>query len=226
MNLLKLLHKSTTALVLLGIVSGMFFSALSAQAQAQETSAEELAKRYPQAVEYTIRRKGKKVGTHTVAFSNIDNGLRVDVESKITVTILKVPVFKFRYTAFEQWQNGALINVEAKTNSGGDITNASFTPDASDAIAFSSNHWNVNVLGASKIFNTLTGNISDVSIDLVGNETLEENNLAVSAKRYRYTGDIQADVWYDQNNRWVKLQFKGEDGSVISYTANPLNLAP
>lgn len=195
-------------------------------AQSQQTTAEALAKRYPSAIEYIIRRKGKKVGIHSVAFTTNNLGLSVTVESKITVTILKIPVFKFRYTANEQWQNGKLLSVDARTNNGGDITEAQFTPNDNQSATFSSNHWNVNVLEANEVFNTLTGNISNVSIDLIGNETLQDNNDSISANRYRYTGDIQADVWYDDNHRWVKLQFQGEDGSVISYTANPLNLAP
>jgi len=65
--------------------------------------------------------------------------------------------------------------------------------------------------------------MSQVVIDRVGNETLQDNNTSINANRYRYTGDIQADVWYDDENRWVKLEFKGEDGNVISYTANPLD---
>lgn len=201
--------------------------ALSIQtATANDASAEIQAENYPDTARYIIRRKGRKVGSHSVVFTKNDAGLSVDVESNITVTILKVPVFKFNYTASELWQDGKLINVEARTNSGGDITNAQYAPSEGEVLAYSSNHWNADVLSASEVFNTLTGKMSQVSIDEIGAETLEDKNTSITANRYRYTGDIKADVWYDESNRWVKLQFKGEDGSTITYTADPLNLNP
>ena len=39
----------------------------------------------------------------------------------------------------------------------------------------------------------------------------------MAATRYAYSGDLKADVWYDDAGRWVKLRFRGRDGSVIEY---------
>jgi len=213
-------------LYLISIVSGGCILSFATQAaNASEISAEQQAALYPTTARYTIRRKGKKVGKHLVNFSQNDSELKVYVESKITITILNVPVFKFEYIATEQWNNGRLKTVKARTNNGGDITKAEYAPSSNEAVAFSSNHWNADVLSATEVFNTLTGNISQVSVDMIGSETLEDDSISINANRYRYTGDIQANIWYDDAKRWVKLEFKGEDGSVISYTANPLNFA-
>ena len=37
------------------------------------------------------------------------------------------------------------------------------------------------------------------------------------ATRYAYTGDLDNEVWYDDVGRWVKMRFKGRDGSTIDY---------
>jgi geranylgeranyl diphosphate synthase type II len=39
----------------------------------------------------------------------------------------------------------------------------------------------------------------------------------VPATYYRYTGDLLAELWYDDDGRWVKMRFKGRDGSMIEY---------
>lgn len=183
------------------------------------------ASSYPTTARYEITRNGKSVGEHSVTFSINHTDLRVDVESNITVTVLKVPVFTFDYTASETWQDGKLISVEATTTRGGDVSRVSFPGDLQAEIEYASNHWNPGVLNAQAVFNTITGKISSVDIDKLGETTLNANGVSVTATHYRYSGDIRAEVWYDARNRWVQLQFEGDDGSTIIYTAQPLDLA-
>lgn len=212
-----------SAFIALLICAYIPFFVTVAHADSERLSAEEQAKLYPDTMHYTIRRKGKNVGTHTVSFNQDSNGLSVDVESKITVTVLKVPVFRFKYISFEYWQGGKLVSLSAATDRNGDVTRAKLVPDSTSQ---SSNHWNPAVLDSNSIFNTITGNISNVSIQNIGDVTLSSGEDSIAATHYRYTGDIQADVWYDSKNRWAKLQFKGDDGSNIIYTANPLVISP
>jgi len=39
----------------------------------------------------------------------------------------------------------------------------------------------------------------------------------ITAEHYQYDDDIKANVWYDNDGRWLKMKFVGEDGSVIQY---------
>ncbi len=183
------------------------------------------ASAYPETTRYEITRNGKTVGEHTVTFSIGDTDLRVDVESNITVTVLKVPVFKFNYTATETWQDGKLIDVDATTKRGGDVSQVNLQNDAQNEIEFASNHWNPGVLNSQAVFNTLTGKVSSVDIEKLGETTLSAGGTSVAATHYRYSGDIRAEVWYDEQMRWIQLQFEGDDGSTIVYTAQPLDLA-
>lgn len=198
---------------------------LTLSAENTENFAIAAASTYPTTARYEITRNGKPVGEHTVTFSIDNTDLQVDVESNITVTVLKVPVFKFNYTARETWQDGILVGVEATTTRGGDVSQASFPGDIQAKVEYASNHWNPGVLNAQTVFNTITGKISSVEIEKLGETTLNANGVSVSATHYRYSGDIRAEVWYDEKNRWVQLQFEGDDGSTIVYTAQPLDLA-
>jgi len=203
------------------------------------TSADERALSYPDTTRYKIERNGKNIGTHTVTFTHSGSGLQVDVLSKIKVTILKVPVYRFNYSANEIWENGNLVQVNARTDDNGSVSNATLLAQNDGgvqltnsegtsnvgALPFSSNHWNAEVVSANTIFNTLTGKLNTVEIANLGAERLRANGMEVAATRYRYSGDFAADVWYDDRDRWVKLEFKNDDGSLISYTADPLDLS-
>ncbi len=191
-------------------------------------SDEDIAAAYATTTSYTITRKGKKIGTHRLTFERDGSQLTVKVVSNIKVTVFKVPVFRFNYQATEIWQNGQLQSVSSeviendkKTTvmlESNDNTSTLTTMNGKETverILFSSNHWNPDVVNTGTVFNTLTGKASKVNIELIKQQA-QVNGL--TANRYRYTGDIQADTWYDANGRWIQLQFKGKDGSIIQYT--------
>jgi len=157
---------------------GLLIAPLS---QAHAADALERAERYPSEMRYVISRKGKNVGSHRVQFTKNGASLQVDVESKIKITILKVPVFKFSYVAKEVWQDNKLVSIEARTNNGGDITEANFASgDSIDPIPFSSNHWHADVVNANRIFNTLTGEVSVVDVQALGNDQLGTGDNKIS----------------------------------------------
>jgi len=201
--------------------------------------ASQLAQIYPENTRYIIRRNNKVVGVHTLKFSQEGDTLQVDVATRIKITVLKVPVFKFSYTSSERWREERLVQVDARTNRNGDVSEVQLIADAMGdvkltteqgtktvgTLPFSSNHWNANVLNSTRLFNTITGNVSTVAIESLGTEEVRNKKGSVLAKHYRYTGDIEADVWYDDAQRWVQLSFKGDDGSNIVYTASDLSLS-
>ena len=195
---------------------------------------------YGQSVLYDIYRKNKKIGEHTLQFTNTDNRLLVEIESKIVVTVLKVPVFRFNYQSTETWVDGQLQSVNAATDNngkkhqvsaeraGGDMTLRDKKGDTTTAkIAFTSNHWNSKVLSADRMFNTLTGKASDAVFVTTGVETInlgDDADSTIEATRYQLTGKVNTDVWYDNTGRWVQLRFKGEDGNTVEYRCKGFNV--
>ena len=181
-------------------------------------SAIQIADKYGSETRYTILRNGKRIGEHTVIFEQLEDSLTVSVESNIKVTVLKIPVFRFHYTATEVWHDNQLQSVTAVTTEGGQSVTISYDKSTTAKIvAYASNHWHPGVLKSQQVFNTITGNLSQISLTKQGNEELDTQSSRTAASHYRYAGDIEADVWYDDRGLWVKLQFMGEDGSVITY---------
>jgi hypothetical protein len=183
---------------------------------------------YAPTTTYAITRKGKRIGTHELSFSRRDAELTVNVTSRIKVTVLRIPVFTFNYDATETWSDDQLVSAQSEVRENDKITKVSMQSEATTTVLdsgagtkeverlhFTSNHWNPGVTEASVVFNTLNGTASNVSITVV-NDNATVNGQ--SATQYRYTGDIEADTWYDAAGKWLKLGFKGEDGSLIEYT--------
>jgi len=165
----------------------------------------DLAERYGPVTRYGITRKGTRIGTHELRFAIDGNRVTVSVESKIRVTVLKVPVFTFRYVAEEVWEDNQLLSVAATTTENKKVTQVS------------SNHWNPHVIGSERIFNTLTGKESNIDMEDLGQESLTTGRGEVETRHYRMGGDIQAEVWYDQSLRWTRLSFPGKDGNQVDY---------
>jgi len=218
----------------------LFLLFLVASCQAVFTTAQaadvktavEISAPYAEVNRYTITRKGKRIGTHELRFNRSGDSLEVSIDSSISVSVLKIPVFRMDYTASERWDKSQLLSATATTvmnKKTGKVTlssdgtaNSTITKDGKTqtvpAILFATNHWNPQVLGTTRVFNTIKGEASNVVIKKVGNSEVKIGDQMVPATQYQYTGDIKANVWYDYNWRWIKLNFAGDDGSVVNYT--------
>jgi|GEM_PF-6957054 len=192
--------------------------------------ARELAERYGTLTRYGITRKGKKIGNHEVRFFMNGDRLNVSVESRIRVTVMKIPVFNFHYVSEEIWKDDQLMSVTGTTTENRAVTKVSMSneetgsrllraadPESVDRLYFASNHWNANVIGSQRIFNTITGKESVIHMQSMGEEKIKTGRGVIATDRYRIAGQIQADVWYDKNLVWSRLAFKGKDGSQIDY---------
>ena len=60
-------------------------------------------------------------------------------------------------------------------------------------------------------------NEAHVKICTLGRASVKTSSNALQATHYRYDGDIKMDQWFDDRGRWVKVSFKGSDGSTIEY---------
>jgi Family of unknown function (DUF6134) len=80
-----------------------------------------------------------------------------------------------------------------------------------------STHWNVRQVRQAALVNTQTGAEARVQVSVLGRETIRTANASIDATRYRYTGDLVMDQWFDDAGRWVKTSFTASDGSTIEY---------
>ena len=212
-----------------------FLCALAAPVAANgETTAngraDQVAALYGDRIAFDVFRNGSPVGSHTVLFRDTSEGLAVDIAFTVDITMLGLTVYEYRYRSNALWRDGRLDRITATVDDDGDMSemraakdNGRFRIEAgseveiADAPLFPTNHWNADVLTQNHVLNTLTGTVADVTIAETGREKVATERGRVAATQYTYSGDVEADVWYDDAGRWVRLRFKGPDGSDFDY---------
>jgi hypothetical protein len=186
---------------------------------------------YENRIEFDVIRDGEKVGQHTTRFKVRGDSQIIESQMNMQLTVFSIPIYTFTYEATEIWSNNLMTNLDVLVLDGSEkrkITAFSTTngfsiqgPSGDVVVAgpiMSTNHWNVNVVKEHQVINTLTGVVNQVQIIHKGRERISSKNVDFQATRYDYTGDLNnTSVWYDDNGRWVKLQFIARDGSTISY---------
>jgi hypothetical protein len=185
---------------------------------------------YGPAINFDVFRKGDKVGFHQVRFEKAGEDLVVFNRFQLEIEFLFFTAYSYTYQSKGRWREGQLADLKADVDDGGKHTSVEAARYGErmtvrnadgrlivDAPLFPTNHWNASVLAQSQVLNTLTGRINSVAIEPRGREEVSTEQGDVTATRYAYTGDLGAEVWYDDAGRWVKLRFEARDGSVIDY---------
>jgi hypothetical protein len=79
-------------------------------------------------------------------------------------------------------------------------------------------NWNFDQVTKGILLNTQYGTPSHTTISPMGRETVKTaSGATVQATRYRYTGELRMDQWFDDKGRWVRAAFPAFDGSIIEY---------
>jgi hypothetical protein len=77
------------------------------------------------------------------------------------------------------------------------------------------NWWHHRIVRQTRLLNSQTGSISTIAIQQLGNEVVQTGLGQLAASRYRMTGVVTQDLWYDGRGRWIKSSFRARDGSAV-----------
>ena len=184
---------------------------------------------YGNEIRFDVERDGKPIGQHVVTFTRTGDGVQVDSRADVQVDLLFLTAYRLRYHARELWTAGELKFIEASTNDNGDYTHVQAVRDAAGLVISSpegtytapgilpTSHWNAALLKGGSLLNTLTGELDEVEVFYQGFDTVVTRKGALRARHYLYSGDLNGEIWYDEEGRWVKLRFRANDGSIIDY---------
>jgi hypothetical protein len=195
---------------------------------------------YGDEIAFDVFRKGKKVGSHVTTFAR--NGADITGVSRfnLAIDVLFFTAYRFDYRSTEVWRDGQLIGLAVAIEDGGETSAVTAKvedglfkidgprgPSIASSWVFPTNHWHRGQVNSTTILNTITGRLAKVEIVKRGIERVETAQGAVDAEHFEYTGELRdTEVWYDADNRWVKMQFKAKDGSTIEYRCLRCGLAP
>ncbi|MCR9196923.1 MAG: DUF6134 family protein [Hyphomonas sp.] len=186
-------------------------------------------------IDFTVLRKGKPFGSHVLTFERDDNGkLEVTTDVDLQVKFGPITAFKYRLDSVEEWIDGQLVALNGKSNNdgrkgevvaqaeGGDLLVDGTKFDGALPIGtIPSSHWNRLQVYQNQMLSTETGEVLDIDVEVIGDDTVQVGDQMVDATHYRLKSDLIVDLWYDRQSRWVKLAFevRGQD---IEYVLNQL----
>ena len=179
---------------------------------------------------FTVVRNDSPVGEHTVTFTRRGEDVEVRARFDIQIRFLVFTAYRYEYESTTVWRDGRLLSLSAYTNDDGEESRVRAVLEEdriridgprgtifADPGIIPTDHWNAAVLPADRVLNTITGGVNRVKILDQGAEAVNTANGPVPARRYQYTGELENEVWYDADGRWVRMRFKGRDGSTIDY---------
>lgn len=190
---------------------------------------------YRSSLSFAAVRNGQTIGHHSLTFQK--NGAQLTVSTAIDLAVKFMGVTAYRYThrAQEVWSGETFQGLTAQTDDDGKKYAIEIRRDGA-ALAIERNgrpdgavrttlppqllpstHWNVRQVRQSALVNTQTGMEVRVQVSVQGREKIRTATASIDATRYRYTGDLVMDQWFDDAGRWVKTSFTASDGSTIEY---------
>ena len=184
---------------------------------------------------FTVRLDGKPIGTHSYVLTGARDGrLALNSEAQFDVTLLGVPLYRYRHRASERWADGCLASIEARTEDNGRLTElrgqaqdgrfdlavsndagAAPQPTVSAGCLMSFAYWNPALAGQQRLLDPGSGRIESVAI--VTTAAVPADLEQQPVRGLRISGLAQPiEVWY-VGNRWVGLDTIVSGGRRLSY---------
>lgn len=211
----------------------VFLSVGSAQSQDIKLAATDFASvraLYGERISFDVWRNGTLVGAQTVSFSEKDGALFVDIDFQLKIEALYITFYKMRYQSRSLWRDGNLVMLSAKTDRNGEVTEVDAKAESASLKGngpkgqfavplgtYPTDHWNAGVISTTQLINTINGSVNKVRLVRQSVEEVQTERGAIKATHYKYQGEIQNEVWYDADGRWVQMKFNGDDGSLIEF---------
>lgn len=186
-------------------------------------------------IDFTVLRKGKPFGRHVLTFErDADGALQVTTDVDLQVKFGPITAFKYRLDSVEAWVDGQLVGLSGRSNNDGRkgtvaaeaqdgalIVDGTKFDGALPLTTIPSSHWNRLQVYQSQMLSTETGEVLDIDVEIIGDDTVSVGGEPIEATHYRLKSDLTVDLWYDNQSRWVKLAFEVR-GQSIEYVLNAL----
>ncbi len=187
----------------------------------------------PGPLNFTVYRDGSEIGTHKIDVRREGADTRVHVTTDVAVKMAFITVYRFKHVDNEVWRGGRLVRIESKTNDDGtdkwlrgawDGKGLEIQGSAKKFLAAPSiipaSLWNPKIVEQARLLNSLDGSEMEVTTSFLGKETVKAHGREIPARHYAITGQLQRELWFDEDGTLVQVRFKASDKSDIRYVLN------
>jgi hypothetical protein len=187
--------------------------ALPRSAQAQNVLSEEIR-------EFEILVKDKPAGKSSMRISDLDDGttrVTTDVHVKLNYVVF---VYRYDFSGSETWRGNRLLSTANRATDDGKIYEARAQSDArgfrieangrsqtAALLDMTTNYWRPPELKRDlsvSLMNADRGNVQTARVERLAPEPLNFGSQQVTCSHYRLRGDVQAELWFDGQNRIVR----------------------
>jgi hypothetical protein len=162
---------------------------------------------------------------HFTVIANKDGDVE-KLRTNVSVSILGIDVYSISQNLREEWENGQLQLLRARTDDDGDDLaaivkrtedgyHATLNGEAVDlpAEAFPLSVWHFAITKANPWFDPKDLKVRNVQV-VERDEELSFDSGSVKTKRFDVSGDWRGTLWYDENNTLVQVDQKIKDHDV------------
>jgi hypothetical protein len=180
---------------------------------------------------FRLIRHGSDIGRHTLTFDRQGDTITIHVAVDALVTLLSIPIVRYRHRVVEVWQAGNLFSVTGETDKNGqhEWVNASRGPDGVVVLGSKTERYVApEPAGCTSYWNRhlLTGPMISLEDGVLLRPKVEQerpediplaSGATIPADRYKLSGDFKVDLWYDRTDTWASLGLTARDGSYVRY---------
>ena len=174
---------------------------------------------------------GKKIGYHRYEIDGSKSNAAVRSEAKFDVKFLFLTAFSYRHIAEENWEDGCLEEIEARTDSNGkelnvvgERTDDAFIVETGEQEAelpecvMSFAYWNPGFLEEPQLLNPQTGEYLDVEVEELGADVVRLGGREIPATSVRLTArQMDITLWYSEDAEWLALESVAKGGRILRY---------
>lgn len=208
------------------VAGGLLAAVLGGAAIAQDSLGYDELASLPASVQpsdrlvFDVLMDGNKIGEHRVVLGRDADRTHVAIDVDLDVKFGPFTLYTYTQKVRELWKDGTLERFKSATDNDGEnyIVEAVKQGDDLKVVVnggdaeqkdawFPTTYWNRDTVRQQRLVATLNGETKEIRIEKAGQEEIEAGGRRLVADRYRMRGDLDVDLWYDKQDRWVKLAF-------------------
>lgn len=173
---------------------------------------------------------GQEIGSHRFMLREAGETSEIRSEASFDVRFLFISAYKYQHKALERWEGDCIRSLASQTQTNGEsqtvntqwrdnrlLVERSGAREEHEGCVMSFAYWNPQILRASRLLNSQTGEWLPVSISRIGEETIAVRGQRLVAQRHRISGPkLQIDLWYAGGD-WVALEALAQGGRRMRY---------
>lgn len=188
--------------------------------------------------EFKASRGSSNAGSQKITLTRNGDIVTVDLQTRLKVRLLGIPVYRYSLNSREIWEGGVLQRISGKTDDNGknefveanrtaaglEVKGSGFTGVVTGNLA-STSFFTTSLLDRKTWVSTQGGKPINVAITKKGRATLALPDGNVACTHYHFGGElnIPIDAYFDGNGDLAGYMFdaKGERARVLAKSRNP-----